>query len=371
MNRLAPLAVCLLTAVSVQAHEIGGTRVTLTVAADRTYRVDIETDARSLLEKLENAADLPRRSSEGSASEGGLLDVVALEERLQNLDQVFRGRVTVSFDGHALAPEITYTVHPAADAEQVLRANIRLSGTAPLSAGSLTWSYAWTFTPYAFTVTHADGPADTSWPEGGQPNLVALEHSGRSPDRLQIAWLYVRLGFTHIVPGGLDHVLFVLGICLLNRRLRPVLWQVSAFTIAHSITLGLGMFGIVPMAPRLVEPLIAASIVYVAVENLLVSELTRRRVAIVFAFGLLHGLGFAGVLGELGLPSSEFVTALAAFNVGVEAGQLAVIGAAFVLVVSRCRGRSWYRGRVVVPASLGIACVSAYWTIERLSPLWS
>jgi hypothetical protein len=277
--------------------------------------------------------------------------------------------VTVSFDGHALAPEIAYAVHPPSE-QLVPRANIQLSGIVPLSARSLTWSYAWTFTPYSLTVQHADGPAETSWPEGGQSSVVTLAQPDRSPGRLQIAWLYVRLGFTHIVPGGLDHVLFVLGTCLLNRRLRPVLWQASAFTVAHSITLGLGMYGIVPIAPRLVEPLIAASIVYIAVENLLVSELTRRRVALVFAFGMLHGLGFAGVLGDLGLPSSEFLTALAAFNVGVEAGQLAVIGAAFLLVVSRCHGRSWYRGRVVVPASLGIACVSAFWTVERLAPLW-
>jgi hypothetical protein len=296
----------------------------------------------------------------------------ALQDRLRSLDQVFRSRVSVSIDGNTLVPEIAYAVHPPVDPQQPPRARILLSGAVPLSAASLTWAYSWTFTPYAFTVKRADSPDETSWLEGGQSSEpILLAQRTRGPGRMRIAWLYVRLGFTHIVPGGLDHVLFVLGICLLNRRLRPVLWQVSAFTVAHSITLGLGMYGIVPIAPRLVEPLIAASIVYVAIENLLVPELTRRRVAIVFAFGLLHGLGFAGVLGELGLPPSEFLTALAAFNVGVEAGQLAVLAAAFLLVIGQCRGRSWYRSRVVVPASLGTACVSVYWTVERLAPLWS
>jgi hydrogenase/urease accessory protein HupE len=365
MSRLAPLAVCLLIAGSLHAHEIGGTSITLNVTADQTYRVDIETDAASLLEKLENAAGM----------EAVPTAVAALQERLRNLDEVFRGRVSVSFDQNkaedTLVPEISYVVHPPID-QQPPRANIQLSGTVPASAQSMIWAYGWTFTPYAFTVKRADSPGETSWLEGGQSSEpMTLTQPDRGPSRLRIAWRYARLGFTHIVPGGLDHVLFVLGICLLNRRLRPVLWQVSAFTVAHSITLGLGIYGIVPNAPPLVEPLIAASIVYVAVENLLVSELTGRRVAIVFAFGLLHGLGFAGVLGELGLPSSEFVTALAAFNVGVEAGQLAVIAAAFLLVIWRCRGRSWYRNRVVVPASLGIGCVSVYWTIERLAPLWS
>src|SRR4030095_9413338 len=159
---------------------------------------------------------------------------------------------------------------------------------------------------------------------------------------------------------GLDHMLFVLGIYLLSRRARSVLWQVSAFTIAHSITLGLSMYGMIAVSPRIVEPLIALSIAYVAVENIFLSELRSWRVALVFAFGLLHGLAFAGARKELGLPRAEFATALVTFNVGVEAGQLAVISTAFLLVGWRCANRAWYRSRIVVPASALIACVSAY-----------
>ena len=121
------------------------------------------------------------------------------------------------------------------------------------------------------------------------------------------------------------------------------------------------------MSPKIVEPLIAVSIAYVAIENMFVSELKPWRVALVFAFGLLHGMGFAGALKELGLPRSEFVTALVTFNVGVEAGQLAVITAAFLLVGWYCGQRQWYRRLVVVPASALIACAAVYWTFERLS----
>ena len=127
------------------------------------------------------------------------------------------------------------------------------------------------------------------------------------------------------------------------------------------------MYGVVSVSPRIVEPLIALSIAYVAVENVFLSELKAWRVALVFAFGLLHGMGFAGALQELGLPRSEFVTALVTFNVGVEAGQLAVIGTAFLLVGWHCATRDWYRRRIVVPASALIACTALYWTIERLS----
>jgi hypothetical protein len=113
--------------------------------------------------------------------------------------------------------------------------------------------------------------------------------------------------------------------------------------------------------------MIALSIAYVAIENIFLSELKTWRVALVFGFGLLHGLGFAGALKELGLPRSEFMTALLTFNAGVEAGQLAVIALAFLLVGWRYSHRDWYRARIAVPASMLIACTAVYWTIERLS----
>jgi len=180
------------------------------------------------------------------------------------------------------------------------------------------------------------------------------------------AWRYLLLGYTHIVPMGLDHMLFVLGIYLLSGRARTVLSQVSAFTVAHSITLGLSMYGLVSVPPKVVEPMIAISIAYVAIENIFLKELKSWRIALVFTFGLLHGMGFAGALKEIGLPRSEFLTALLTFNVGVEAGQLSVIAAAFLLVGWHCSHRDWYRSRIVVPASAMIACTAVYWTVQRL-----
>jgi hypothetical protein len=161
-------------------------------------------------------------------------------------------------------------------------------------------------------------------------------------------------------------MLFVLGIYLLSGRARSVLWQISAFTLAHSLTLGLSLYGVIGAPPRMVDSLVALSIAYVAIENIALSELKPWRVALVFAFGLLHGMGFAGALKEIGLPRSEFVTALVTFNGGIEAGQLAVIGAAFALVGWHGTNRVWYRRHVAVPASALIACTAVYWTIERL-----
>ncbi|HKD16682.1 MAG TPA: HupE/UreJ family protein, partial [Thermoanaerobaculia bacterium] len=135
---------------------------------------------------------------------------------------------------------------------------------------------------------------------------------------------------------------------------------------AHTITLALTIYGVVSLSPRIVEPLIALSIVYVAVENVVTPKLTPWRVALVFAFGLLHGMGFAGVLAELGLPRSEFLPALLCFNGGVELGQLTVILTAFVLIGLPFRNRPWYRRRIVVPASLVIAAIGLVWFVQRV-----
>jgi hydrogenase/urease accessory protein HupE len=306
--------------------------VSVLLHEDRTYDIEIVTDAEALAEKLGAPADFNDR---------------------------FLQRVRLAFDDKEVRPAVKYTGIPA---------TIHLTGQIPAGAQNMTWKFGWTFASYALTVRGeaSENPA-TQWLEGGETSTpFALNRFAPRVDRLHTAWRYLTLGFTHILPNGLDHMLFVLGIYLLSNRARTVLWQVSAFTVAHSITLGLSMYGLVSVSPRIVEPLIALSIAYVAIENIFLSELKSWRIALVFAFGLLHGLGFAGALRELGLPRSEFVTALLTFNIGVEAGQLAVIATAFLLVGWHYSNRTWYRGRVVVPASAMIACMAVYWTIERL-----
>jgi hypothetical protein len=343
-----------------RAHEAGTTQVTVRLQAGRSYSIHIVTDATALAEKLEAMAGQPPGPEKGPAD---------LQAVLAASDDIFRRRLKVMFDGSDVRPAIEYAVSPQAGAASPPLAAVRLTGQIPPGARDFTWTYSWTFTPYVLVVRNdqSDTPV-TQWLEGGDASAPFAVAAPLPPaDRVATARRYLALGFTHIIPYGLDHVLFVLGVFLLSRRVRSVLWQVSAFTVAHSITLGLSMFGVIAASPALVEPLIALSIAYIAIENLFLSELRPWRVALVFAFGLLHGLGFAGALRELGLPRSEFVTALLTFNVGVEAGQLAVIGGAFLLVGWQCGGRAWYRRRVVVPASLLIACTAVYWTVERLT----
>ena len=179
------------------------------------------------------------------------------------------------------------------------------------------------------------------------------------------AILYLNLGFKHILPLGLDHILFVLSLFLFSADLKKVLWQSLSFTVAHSVTLGLAVYDVVTISPNVVEPLIALSIMYVALENIFAKKLKASRIGIIFLFGLIHGLGFASVLNSLGLPKDAFLSSLIMFNVGVELGQVIVILAAFLLFGLWFGKKPYYRKYIVTPLSLLIAAIALFWVIER------
>jgi hydrogenase/urease accessory protein HupE len=176
--------------------------------------------------------------------------------------------------------------------------------------------------------------------------------------------VWIVAGFTHILPLGIDHILFILGLFLLQPKLKPLLWQTSAFTLAHSITLALVVLGVITAPARIVEPMIALSIAYVGIENLWVKELKPWRVALVFGLGLLHGMGFASVMQELELPVGQVIEPLVGFNLGVEFGQLAVLALAFVATFWLFKKPAFDIVRKV--ASGLIAVVGLYWTVERI-----
>lgn len=244
---------------------------------------------------------------------------------------------------------------------------IELRGVLPPGTKTLDWRWD---SRFGANVLRVDSSA-------GEEIFTAYLQAGHSSDPIPLTQIsaqstgdlffdYLAIGFDHILPKGTDHILFVIGLFLLNARFSSLLWQVSSFTLAHTLTLGLGIYGIVQVPAAVVEPLIAASIVYVCVENLFCDHLTRWRPLVVFFFGLLHGLGFAGVLREIGLAPEHFVTGLIAFNVGVELGQLTVIAGCFVAVGLWFSRRAWYRRLITMPASLLIALIGGYWFFERV-----
>ncbi len=178
-------------------------------------------------------------------------------------------------------------------------------------------------------------------------------------------YLFIKAGVQHIIPKGLDHILFVLGLFFSSLILGSLLWQVTAFTLAHSVSLALAALGIMQVPASIVEPIIALSIVWIAIENCAFKETNKWRPFIVFCFGLLHGLGFAAVLTQYGLPKGNLVPLLLAFNIGVELGQLMVLLTA-ALLVWYIRKKDWYRQRVQIPASLMIAFIGIFWFVERV-----
>lgn len=215
--------------------------------------------------------------------------------------------------------------------------------------------------------------ADIQWPGGakqvifekGQRLASIVVASGASPERTSTGKFvfYLGLGVEHII-GGIDHLLFLLALLALSKSLWETVKIVTAFTVAHSITLSLAALGLVDVPASIIEPLIAASIVWVAVENLLAPSGAGRRWLIAAIFGLIHGLGFASALADLGLPRDALIQALIAFNIGVEIGQLAFVAVVMPPLVWASR-LSRLRG---VPQILSVivALVGTVWLVERL-----
>jgi hypothetical protein len=358
---------CVAAIARTAAHELERTRVSLAFQPDGRFVLDIANDPQWLLLRLEpflsDYPEIPARSGDAP------LSPAERDARLAALAPVMRDRLVLFVDGREIRPEtVVYEppVVPTAADGTPAPGRYRMHGRVPADARLLRWFYGIVADPYPLVIDRADGQTYTEW-IGGTVWSRPIDLTGQfvPPTRWEIARQYLALGYTHILPKGMDHILFVLGLFLLSGHLKPVLLQVTAFTVAHSITLGLSIYGVLSMPPKIVEPLIALSIAYVAVENLVTGRLHAWRVLVVFLFGLLHGLGFAGVLRELGLPRSEFLTALLSFNVGVEIGQLSVIAIAAILLWPAF-GRPWYRSRVAIPLSMAIALVGVYWTVTRI-----
>ena len=356
----------LLAAPPAAAHPLEFTAATLTLQPDGTFEANLVCD----LDALALGAPYDTDDAELVATLEGLAPE-EFDDLVARLRRLFERRVRVRFDGEPTPFAVDFPDHGtplATEAEipTVLGLNARLTGAIPDGATDVGFFASRAFGEVHLTV--ADPARDVEvrsiLEPGARSEPLELAGPVAAAGPGAVARLYLRLGFVHIVPEGADHILFVLGLFLLSARLRPLVWQVTAFTVAHAVTLTLAALGYVSLPAGLVESLIALSIAYVGVENVLVDRLTRWRPGVVFGFGLLHGLGFAGVLGELGLPDQERLLALVTFNAGIELGQLAVIlGAA--LTFGWFRSRPWYRARLAVPASAAIALVGLAWAVQR------
>lgn len=351
------------------------------ISVDQTGQVDIEirTSIEALLtginSQYKNTKDAPSskeydvlRKMQGSdlllafnQFEKQFLSKIILQDDANNRIKLSIIKVKI--------PEPGYTKVPRASI-------IFLAGTVDISARSLVWYYPEVFSNNIIKLRQVDKINEKyHW---STPQLLRNDQSSDALSLTEVITKqktyaviadYIVWGFQHIFPKGFDHILFILGLYLFSIAFKPLLWQVTMFTIAHTVTLGLAMNGIISLPAHIVEPLIALSIAYIGIENIFAKNLHNSRLVLVFIFGLLHGLGFASMLSDIGLPEHAFVTSLISFNIGVELGQLSIIVVAYLLVTKwliRWRGEAWYQKFIAIPASIIISCVAIYWFFERL-----
>ena len=200
---------------------------------------------------------------------------------------------------------------------------------------------------------------------GASSGVIDINH----PEPIGTAqhfYQFISIGFDHVIPLGWDHILFIIGMALSSLLWRRLLLLVSLFTLAHTLTLGLAMVGVAEVSPRIIEPLIAFSIAYVAIENLLAKQSIKRKSIIVFLFGLVHGLGFASMLKNFEMSPDNFLSTLIGFNIGVELAQVFIVLSVFSALLLFKKIQLNYRILLVVPISIIISVIGFWWFVQRL-----
>lgn len=352
-----------------RAHEIQPAIADLTFAPDGSaFKIDIALNLEAAIAGIGSEHEDTDQSP--LSERYNALRALSADELQENViadSGAFLSKIAISADGAVLEKTIESLSVPEITDLSVPRIS-RLILTGVLAASAQNVTVSWDAALGAIVLRgplNDSGEGYASYLQNGAISDPISIRDVTSQSTWQIISDYVIIGYAHIIPKGLDHILFVVGLFLLSTRLSPLLWQVTSFTLAHTLTLALGMLGLVTIPAGIVEPLIAASIVYICVENLFMNHLSKWRPFVIFGFGLLHGLGFASVLTEIGLSRSHFITGLISFNVGVELGQLSVIMLCFLAVGFWFRSKDWYRAAITIPGSLIIAAIGAYWFLER------
>lgn len=370
MLRFISIFILVFTTLTVSAHQLRPSKVDIEFQPNGTFELQIETNLEARIAGISpNHSDTEDSPQATEYNRLRQLSPNQLRKEADKYELSFRKGLHLNFDSATTELAfIDYKLQPVGDTRLARKSVIIYQGDIPSSAQQVNWSFESSF---GSSIVHfkikGDENKASHWLKPGLSSpLFKLDERVKPKTTGEIAYEYTILGFEHIIPKGLDHILFVLGLFLLSLAWRPLLWQVTAFTLAHTITLALTILGYISLSPVIIEPLIALSIAYVGIENLLTRKLHSWRPIIVFVFGLLHGMGFASVLTDLGLPENSLATALITFNVGVELGQLAVILIAFILTLPLHKNPDIYRKLVVIPGSLIIALMGLYWTWERI-----
>jgi hypothetical protein len=354
------------------AHELGTIQAYVTFLPGGTWKVDITIDE-------EHIPPLPTTRPAGETRYGPLSGLTPeWRARLGTFFSALTDRSTLAFDGRPAVPEELSVDRPASPADDPFaplpKITLHLKGAIPPGAKTATFSTTLPIGSYPLSLTNeGDAMPSRRWPQGG-PKAETGDPFPLSPRVVppplgRVALRYLGLGFRRILPQGTEQILFALGIFLWSRRKKSLLTQVAAFTAGFAASSAAAFHSSLLSSSRLIEPALALSILYLALANLLPRRrqpLPSLHLVLVALCGLPHGLEFAKTLRDLSPPRSVLATAVSSFDLGALCGLLAVLAAAFLLVGSRWSDRSWYRYRVVVPASLALATIGLYWSIERI-----
>lgn len=350
-----------------QAHEVFPSIGDMRVIDDRVV-FDIQANIESFVAGINLTETANTNDDERAAAYDTLrsLDPAGLQAAFTAFWPQMADGITLMADGAPLIPVLDDVVAGPIGAVEVVRnATFQFSAALPEGSTHVQMGWAPEFGTLVLRQQDVPNPYDGFLQAGTVSEPININGGGQVSG-WQAFVDYIPVGFDHIVPKGLDHILFVLGLFFLAAQFRPLILQISLFTLAHTITLALAALGVVTVSSEIVEPLIAASIVFIAVENIWARGISPWRPFVIFGFGLLHGLGFASVLGEFGLPGGAFVPALIGFNIGVEIGQLAVVSAMFLFVWQALRvdegeneaGRGAVLYAVLLVVGLGLTIIN-------------
>jgi hydrogenase/urease accessory protein HupE len=349
------------------SHEIRPSIITLHIDKNGGYELSIKTNLEALISNVgSNHKDTDDSPNAAHYNALRKLPPIKLGESFTVFKPLLLQQINFQANHTKIQSDnITAIIPEIGDVDLARDTTITIKGELPKDSYNIQFGWNEKLGASALRVLYEETEIYTAYLQAGVNSENILLEDKQKQTASSVFSDYISIGFAHILPKGLDHILFVIGLFLLSSQFRPLLWQITSFTAAHSITLALGIFGLVTIPASIVEPLIAASIIYIALENIYTNHLTKWRPIVIFLFGLLHGLGFASVLTEIGLSKDYFVSGLIGFNIGVELGQLAVILICFLAVGLWFRKKSWYRQVITIPASLIIAIIGVYWLLER------
>ena len=356
---------------TINSHEIKPAIVDL-IIADGQASIDFKINAEQIL----SGVDASQYQDTNDAPQAELYDQFREkneEELKQDIQQnwnLFQDQITINGLEESSLSLVDLMIDQDVNPEYPRDTNLKTE--APLNQNEITIQFATELGPVVIRQFEDISKENMIFSTYLQPGEISAELSPLSQVTMsQTIIEYIILGMEHIVPKGLDHILFIFGVFFFAVKLKPLLWQVTMFTLAHSLTLILASLKLVFIPASIIEPLIALSIGYVAFENIFQrqskfhSRSNTIRYAVIFFFGLIHGLGFAFVLEDIGLPTGQLILSLLSFNIGVEIAQIGLVVLAYLLMFYPSK-QLWYRKAIQIPCSLVIGLIGIYWFFERV-----